>query len=228
MRILLHITTHSTNSTSALSYNSREAALTPLSRSEQSNGGCPSTQLLQVSQAACAMNKPDERVDVTRCCRYNEPVWFSGHAEGYPDMQSGLRCVLFLSFILCADCLSGQTDHAATVEDRKRAFLVQLADGWMQEGYPIAWKHEEWKFNEIEPHWAGALAALRLARSPTEIAQANAFFSAMPLDEKIDPDMRVCEALHSYYLFRDDPKLEFRGARASAETGAFQTRAAQA
>jgi hypothetical protein len=77
----------------------------------------------------------------------------------------------------------------------------------MREKYPIQWKHEEWKFDEIEPHWAGALAALRLARSRAEIAQANAFFSAMPIDKKIDPDMRVCEALHAYYLFRDDPNL---------------------
>jgi hypothetical protein len=122
-------------------------------------------------------------------------------------MQSVLRGVLFLSSLLCADCLSGQTDRVAAVEERKHAFLVQLADSWMHAGYPVAWKQEEWKFDEIEPHWAGALAALRLARAPTEITQANAFFSAMPLDEKIDPDMRVCEALHSYYLFRDDPKL---------------------
>ena len=65
----------------------------------------------------------------------------------------------------------------------------------------------EWKFDEIEPNWAGALAAMRLKRSPEEVAKANAFFEAMPIDEKIDPDMRVCEALHAYYLFRDDPAL---------------------
>ena len=123
-------------------------------------------------------------------------------------MQNLIRCILFLSFILCVDCLSDDVHRVAEVEGRKRAFLMQLADDWMREGCPIQWKHEEWKFDEIEPHWAGALAALRLARSQTEIAQANAFFSAMPIDKKIDPDMRVCEALHAYYLFRDDPNLK--------------------
>lgn len=122
-------------------------------------------------------------------------------------MRNSLRYALFLSLVLYADCLSGEADRTAAVEGRKRAFLAQLADAWRQAGYPIQWKHEEWKFDEIEPHWAGALAALRLARSRAEVAQANAFFSAMPLDEKIDPDMRVCEVLHSYYLFRDDPNL---------------------
>jgi hypothetical protein len=122
-------------------------------------------------------------------------------------MQHSIQCVLFLSFIPCVNCFSSDVDRIAAVEERKHAFLVQLADHWIQAGYPIHWKHEEWKFDEIEPHWSGALAALRLARSPAEIAQANTFFSAMPLDEKIDPDMRVCEALHAYYLFRDDPNL---------------------
>jgi hypothetical protein len=32
----------------------------------------------------------------------------------------------------------------------------------------------------------------------------------MPIDRKIDPDMRVCEALHALYLFRD--KREFTAA----------------
>jgi hypothetical protein len=112
-----------------------------------------------------------------------------------------------LSPIPCVDSTSFDVNGISAIEARKHEFLVQLADNWIQAGYPIQWKHAEWKFDEIEPDWAGALAALRLARSQTEIAQANAFFSAMPIDRKIDPDMRVCEALHAYYLFRDDPKL---------------------
>lgn len=82
-----------------------------------------------------------------------------------------------------------------------------MADAWMHAGYPIAWKHAEWKHDEVEPNWAGALAALRLKRSPAETRRAASFFEGMPLDEKIDPDMRVCQALHAYYLFRDDPDL---------------------
>ena len=93
------------------------------------------------------------------------------------------------------------------MQRRKQVFLVRSADFWKQAGYPIQWKHEEWKFNEIEPNWQGALAALWLKRSPEEIARANAFFEVMPLDRNIDPDMRVCEALHTYYLFRNDPNL---------------------
>jgi hypothetical protein len=114
---------------------------------------------------------------------------------------------LLLSPVPCIASGSFEADSVPAIEARKHAFLVQLADNWIQAGYPIQWKHTEWKFDEIEPHWAGALAALRLARSQTEIKQANVFFSAMPVDWKIDPDMRICEVLHSYYLFRDDPNL---------------------
>lgn len=118
-----------------------------------------------------------------------------------------MKCVLLVSSILYVDCRSSELNRVAAVAGRKRAFLVQLADNWVRAGYPIQWKHAEWKFDEIEPNWAGALAALLLTRSQTEVAQANAFFSTMPIDKKIDPDMRVCEALHAYYLFRDDPNL---------------------
>ncbi len=118
-----------------------------------------------------------------------------------------LRHVLLIFSILYIDVKASEVNYATAVEGRKRAFLVQLADSWIRAGYPIHWKHDEWKFDEIEPNWGGALAALHLARSQTEIEQANAFFSSMPIDEKIDPDMRVCEALHAYYLFRDDPNL---------------------
>jgi hypothetical protein len=95
----------------------------------------------------------------------------------------------------------------SAVEQRKREFLAERVDEWSRAGYPVKWKHDEWKFNEVEPNWAGALAAMYLKRSPEEIARADRFFAEMPLDEEIDPDMRVCEALHSYYLFRDDPQL---------------------
>jgi hypothetical protein len=122
-------------------------------------------------------------------------------------MLNLIVCILFLSPILCAGQGPFEVNDVPAIEARKRAFLVQLADNWIQAGYPIHWKHAEWKFDEIEPYWAGALAALRLAWSQAEITQANAFFSAMPIDKKIDPDMRVCEALHAYYLFRDDPNL---------------------
>jgi len=126
---------------------------------------------------------------------------------GFSDMLRLMKCLLLVSFILYVDCKSSEVDRAAAVERRKREFLVQLADSWIKAGYPIHWKHEEWKFDEIEPNWGGALAALHLRRSETEIERANELFSSMPIDEKIDPDMRVCEALHAYYLFRDDPNL---------------------
>ena len=122
-------------------------------------------------------------------------------------MQNLMRCVLILSSILCVDCSSSEGDRVVAVEQRKREFLVQVADNWIRMGYPVQWKHKEWKFDEIALNWTGALAALRLARSPAEIAQADNFFRNMPIDEKVDGDMRVCEALHSYYLFRDDPNL---------------------
>jgi hypothetical protein len=122
-------------------------------------------------------------------------------------MLNLIGCILLLSPIPCINSTPFDANSISAIEARKHEFLVQLADNWIQAGCPIRWKHTEWKFDEIEPHWAGALAALRLARSQTEIAQANAFFSAMLVDWKIDPDMRVCEVLHSYYLFRDDPNL---------------------
>ncbi|MBP7936968.1 MAG: DUF1080 domain-containing protein [Phycisphaerae bacterium] len=116
-------------------------------------------------------------------------------------------CVL----ILCASTLTagaaGADQPTAAVQQRRRAFLEQLADNWMRAGAPVAWAHAEWKFDEIEPNWAGALAAMYLKRSPAEIAKADAFFEAMPIDPVVDPDMRVCEGLHAYYLFRDDPGL---------------------
>lgn len=98
-------------------------------------------------------------------------------------------------------------DASVAADTRKREFLKQLADAWATAGYPTRWKYEEWKFDEIEPNWAGALAAMHLKRTADEVSKADAFFAAMPLDEKIDPDMRVCEAIHTYYLFRDDPAL---------------------
>ncbi|HPD29812.1 MAG TPA: DUF1080 domain-containing protein [Phycisphaerae bacterium] len=116
--------------------------------------------------------------------------------------------------LLIAACTSGvcaatspDIDSAVAVEKRKREFLGRLADDWAAAGHPIQWKHEEWKFDEIEPNWSGALAAMHLKRNREEVSKADAFFAAMPLDEKIDPDMRVCEAIHAYYLFRDDPSL---------------------
>ncbi len=121
------------------------------------------------------------------------------------------RVILGLMLAFGSDPLAAD-ERAAAVAQRKRAFLAQLADDWIQAGCPIAWKHDEWKHNEIEPNWAGALAVMYLKRSPPEVAKADAFFEAMPIDKKIDPDMRVCEALHAYYLFRDDPDLS-SGAR---------------
>lgn len=108
------------------------------------------------------------------------------------------------------------------IAKRRQAFLVQLADDWKRVGYPIQWKHDEWKFDEIEPNWSGALAAMRLKRSPEELAKANAFFEAMPLDERIDYDMRVCEVLHTYYLFRDDPDLSVKARRHLLELAHFK------
>ena len=122
-------------------------------------------------------------------------------------MLNLIQCVLLLTPILYVNCISSEVNRVAAIEGRKHAFLVQLANSWGKGEYPIHWKHAEWKFDEIEPCWAGAMAALRLARSKTEMSQANAFFSAMPIDKKIDPDMRMCEVLHTYYLFRDDPNM---------------------
>jgi hypothetical protein len=101
----------------------------------------------------------------------------------------------------------GDPDPGSALERRKRAFCERMADDWAREGYPIGWKHAEWKHDEVEPNWAGALAAMLLKRSAEEVRKADAFFASMPLDEKVDPDMRVCEALHAYHLFRDDPDL---------------------
>ncbi|MGQ9652289.1 MAG: hypothetical protein ACUVXJ_19525, partial [Phycisphaerae bacterium] len=110
-----------------------------------------------------------------------------------------------------AACISGvcpatgaDVNPALAVETRKREFLGRLADDWAAAGHPIQWKHDEWKSNEIEANWAGALAAMHLKRTVEEVSKANTFFAAMPFDEKINPDMRVCEAIHAYYLFRDD------------------------
>jgi len=105
---------------------------------------------------------------------------------------------------------------------RKRAYLQMLADRWREAGYPIAWKHEEWKFDEIEPNFDGALAAMVLKRSREELARADAFFAAMPLDERCDPDMRVCQALHAYYLFREDPDLSASARRRLLEIIRFK------
>lgn len=119
-----------------------------------------------------------------------------------------------VAFLLLAACSQGVGAAAAGgdgpdagVEARKREFLGLLADRWAAAGYPIQWKHQEWKFDEIEPNWSGALAAMYLNRAPGEVSKADAFFAAMPLDETVDSDMRVCEAIHSYYLFRDHPAL---------------------
>ncbi len=116
---------------------------------------------------------------------------------------------LFIAACICGVCpaAGGNDDPAVTMEERRHEFLNWLADQWAAAGHPIQWKHEEWKFDEIEPNWAGALAAMHLKRTPAEVAKADALFAAMPLDERIDPDMRVCEAIHTYYLFRDDPSL---------------------
>jgi len=121
-----------------------------------------------------------------------------------------MTCAIpFITACICAarPAIAVGDAAAGTVEERKREFLGRLVDDWAAAGYPIQWKHDEWKFDEIEPNWSGALAAMYLKRKPDEVAKADAFFSAMPLDEKIDPDMRVCEVIHSYYLLRDDPAL---------------------
>ncbi len=121
---------------------------------------------------------------------------------------TGLGSLVFAACSLIVGIpAAGDDGTSAAVEGRRREFLKQLADAWAGAGYPVQWKHQEWKFDEIEPNWAGALAAMHLKRTPEEVAKADAFFAAMPLDEKIDPDMRVCEAIHTYYLFRDDPAL---------------------
>lgn len=115
-----------------------------------------------------------------------------------------MRTALIVTISLLTNVFACAADG---IQDRKRAFLAAQADAWRDAGYPFQSAHEEWKFDEIEPNWMGALGMLALKRTPDEMARANAYLAVMPLDEKTDPDMRVCEALHTYFLFRDDPDL---------------------
>ena len=99
-------------------------------------------------------------------------------------------------------------DHESQVESRKLRFLADRVDWWRGAGYPsVQHEGQEWKFDEIEPCWAGAHAALLLKRNAEETDKANLFFAHAPIDWDCDPDMRVCELLHSYYAFKDDPQF---------------------
>lgn len=103
---------------------------------------------------------------------------------------------------------AGADDHASRVREREARFLGDRIDWWKRAGYPqVHLEGREWKFDEIEPCWAGAHAALLLKRSPEEIEEANRFFARAPVDWECDPDMRICELLHSYYAFKDDPSF---------------------
>lgn len=118
-----------------------------------------------------------------------------------------VTAALLLAFALCVQS-SANDDRASQVEARKARFLNDRIDEWKAAGYPLVQlEGKEWKFNEIEPCWAGAHAALLLKRDPEEVAKANWFFANAPVDWEVDPDMRLCELLHSYYAFRSDPAL---------------------
>lgn len=110
-----------------------------------------------------------------------------------------------LAVPVCLLCVSASA--FASIADRKTEFLTARVDWWKAESFPTSRSYEEWKWDEIEPCWAGALAAMSLKRNAEEIARANAYFEVMPIDWDTDPDMRVCEILHTYYLFRDDPAM---------------------
>lgn len=138
--------------------------------------------------------------------------------------RRSISVLLIWSFCSLGGAAYGEENQnwEAPIAQRKREFLVQRIDDWVRAGYPIEWPHDEWKHDEIEPNWSGALAAMHLKRNEEEIARANAYFEKMPLDEKIDPDMRVCEALHAYYLFRDDPDLSSAARRRLLEIVRFR------
>lgn len=117
-------------------------------------------------------------------------------------VAAALAALLFSGAVAAADL------HSAEVAARKVRFLADRVDEWAEAGYPLV-QHEglEWKFNEIEPCWAGAHAALLLKRNEAEVTRANWFFENAPVDWDTDPDMRMCELLHSWYAFHDDPDL---------------------
>ncbi len=124
-------------------------------------------------------------------------------------LAAGLLVVLALSAGAPADDL-----HTSQVAARKKRFLADRIEDWMAAGCPLVqYEGKEWKFDEIEPCWAGAHAAMLLKRTPEEAAKANWFFANAPVDWECDPDMRICELLHSYYAFKDDRDL---GAAAKA------------
>ncbi len=103
---------------------------------------------------------------------------------------------------------SASDNYVSQVQTRKIRFLANRIDDWKAAGYPLVWREgKEWKFDEIEPCWAGAHAALLLKRSLEEIEKANYFFANAPVDWTCDPDMRMCKLLHSYYSFKNDPDL---------------------
>jgi hypothetical protein len=79
-------------------------------------------------------------------------------------MTAKLLAILLLSSVMSSSASEGGKG-LADIDGRKRAFLTQLADNWLRAGAPVKWVHEEWKFDEIEPNWAGALAAMALKRS---------------------------------------------------------------
>ena len=86
---------------------------------------------------------------------------------------------------------------------RKHDYLVQWANQWRDSGYRMDPDPREWKWNEYDPTWYGAIAAMKLKRSRLEIAKANDYLSGMTEGAT----MRAAEAIHTLYLFKDDPDL---------------------
>ena len=89
------------------------------------------------------------------------------------------------------------------VTRRKTDYLVRWADEWRSSGYNMVPNEKEWKWDEYDPTWYGALAAMKLKRSPAEIEKANEYFSRMTEGGT----MRGAEAAHTLYLFKDDRDL---------------------
>ncbi len=112
-----------------------------------------------------------------------------------------LSCVvLLLSTLLpAAHSETGLSD----VVRRKHECLMRWADQWRDSGYPMQPDPREWKWDEYDPTWYGALAAVKLKRSRLEIEKANDYLSGMTEGGT----MRAAEAIHTLYLFRDDPDL---------------------
>ena len=110
-------------------------------------------------------------------------------------------CLMFVPLILVpvAPTRAGFAD----VLGRKNDYLIRWADQWRDSGYQMEPDAREWKWDEFDPTWCGAIAAMRLKRSDAEVAKANEYLAKM----SEGGSMRAAEAIHTLYLFKEDPQL---------------------